>query len=409
MTTVQTVWVACRALLRNKMRSFLTTLGIVIGVAAVISMSAIGAGARARVSSMFESMGSNILVVFSGSSRQGGMRGGQGSQPTLTWDDLERIREDIPDVRYAAPMMGIGAQVMAEGQNWQTQVRGTTADYFGIRNWPAANGEIFGDVDEDAGAKVAVVGQTVVNNLFGEDFNPVGQLIRINNIPFVVIGVAAKKGNNAWGSDEDDVVFVPSSTFRAKLQGGLQQFIPGTVMIGAVSQEATGTAKTAIEKLLRERHRIRPGNEDDFTVRNMSEMASAQQEGAKTMTSLLAGIALVSLIVGGIGIMNIMLVSVTERTREIGLRMALGAKPAAILIQFVTEAVVLSVIGGLLGVAAGIGAARYLVTTFDWPLLIEPMFSVIAVGFSGIVGVVFGLYPAWKASRLDPIQALRFE
>ncbi|HNU67960.1 MAG TPA: ABC transporter permease [Myxococcota bacterium] len=409
MTTVQTIWVACRALLRNKMRSFLTTLGIVIGVAAVISMSAIGAGARARVSSMFESMGANILIVFSGSSRQGGMRGGQGSQPTLTWADLDRIREDIPDVRYAAPMMGIGAQVMAEGQNWQTQVRGTTADYFGIRNWPAASGEIFGDVDEDAGAKVAVVGQTVVNNLFGEDYNPVGQLIRINNIPFSIIGVAAKKGNNAWGSDEDDVVFVPSSTFRAKLQGGLQQFIPGTIMVGAVSQEATGSAKTAIEKLLRERHRIRPGNEDDFTVRNMSEMASAQQEGARTMTSLLAGIALVSLIVGGIGIMNIMLVSVTERTREIGLRMALGAKPAAILIQFVTEAVVLSVIGGLLGVAAGIGAARYLVTTFDWPLLIEPMFSVIAVGFSGIVGVVFGLYPAWKASRLDPIQALRFE
>jgi putative ABC transport system permease protein len=391
------------------MRSFLTTLGIVIGVAAVISMSAIGAGARARVAATFESMGSNMLVVFSGSSKQGGMRGGMGSQPTLTWDDMDRIKAEVEGVRYVAPMMGSQAQVMAEGLNWQTTVRGTTPDYFGIRNWSTAAGEWFGESDIAAGAKVAVLGQTVVNNLWGDGENPVGELVRINNVPFEVIGVAEKKGNNAWGSDEDDVVFIPTKTFRSKLQGGLQQYIPGPIMVSAVSQDAIETAKAGIEKLLRESHRIRLGAEDDFTVRNMSEMASAQQEGAKTMTSLLAGIALVSLIVGGIGIMNIMLVSVTERTREIGLRMALGAKPRTILMQFVIEAVVLSSIGGLLGVATGIGAAQYLVSKFDWPLLIEPMFSVIAVGFSAMVGVAFGLYPAWKASRLDPIQALRFE
>lgn len=409
MTIFQTIWVACRALLRNKMRSFLTTLGIVIGVAAVISMSAIGAGARAKVAEAFQSMGSNMLMAFSGSSRQGGMRGGAGSQPSLTWNDMEDIREQVDGVKYVAPMMGVAAQVMGNGQNWATSVRGTSVDYFSIRSWGTDTGELFSEQDTEHGSKVAVLGRTVVTNLFGEGADPVGEVVRINNIPFEVIGVMASKGSSARGDDEDDTVFVPWKTFRAKLSGGLQQFVPGPIMIGAESPEALETARVGVEKLLRTNHRIRPGADDDFTVRNLSEMAQAQQEGAATMTSLLAGIALVSLIVGGIGIMNIMLVSVTERTREIGLRMALGAKPSAVLVQFLIEAVVLSVIGGLLGVASGIGAAQYLVSTFNWPLLIQPAFSILAVGFSALVGVTFGLYPAWKASRLDPIQALRFE
>lgn len=409
MTIIQTVWVACRALLRNKMRSFLTTLGIVIGVAAVISMSAIGAGARARVAEAFESMGSNMLIVFSGSSRSGGMRGGAGSQPSLTWTDMDDIKEQVEGVRYVAPLMMVSAQVMGNGQNWQTGVRGTSVDYFAIRNWGTQSGELFSEQDGARGAKVAVLGKTVVSNLFGEGVDPVGEVVRINNIPFEVIGVAAAKGSSARGEDEDDVVFVPYKTFRAKLSGGLQQYIPGPIMVSAESQEALLTARAGVERLLRVNHKIRPGAEDDFTVRNLSEMASAQQEGANTMTSLLAGIALVSLVVGGIGIMNIMLVSVTERTREIGLRMALGAKPSTVMVQFLIEAVVLSLIGGLLGVATGIGAATYLVSTFNWPLLIQPGFSILAVGFSALVGVTFGLYPAWKASKLDPIQALRFE
>ncbi len=409
MTIFQTIWVAGRALLRNKMRSFLTTLGIVIGVAAVISMSAIGAGARAKVAEAFQSMGSNMLMAFSGSSRQGGMRGGAGSQPSLTWNDMEDIREQVDGVKYVAPMMAVAAQVMGNGQNWGTSVRGTSVDYFSIRSWGTDTGELFSEQDTEHGSKVAVLGRTVVTNLFGEGADPVGEVIRINNIPFEVIGVMAAKGSSARGDDEDDTVFVPWKTFRAKLSGGLQQFVPGPIMIGAESPEALELARVGVEKLLRTNHRIRPGADDDFTVRNLSEMAQAQQEGAATMTSLLAGIALVSLIVGGIGIMNIMLVSVTERTREIGLRMALGAKPSAVMVQFLIEAVVLSVIGGLLGVASGIGAAQYLVSTFNWPLLIQPAFSILAVGFSALVGVTFGLYPAWKASRLDPIQALRFE
>lgn len=409
MTIFQTIWVAGRALLRNKMRSFLTTLGIVIGVAAVISMSAIGEGARAKVAEAFQSMGSNMLMAFSGSSRQGGMRGGAGSQPSLTWNDMEDIAEQVEGVKYVAPMMAVAAQVMGNGQNWGTSVRGTSVDYFSIRSWGTDTGELFSDQDTEHGSKVAVLGRTVVTNLFGEGADPVGEVVRINNIPFEVIGVMAAKGSSARGDDEDDTVFVPWKTFRAKLSGGLQQFVPGPIMIGAESPEALELARVGVEKLLRTNHRIRPGADDDFTVRNLSEMAQAQQEGAATMTSLLAGIALVSLIVGGIGIMNIMLVSVTERTREIGLRMALGAKPSAVLVQFLIEAVVLSVIGGLLGVASGIGAAQYLVSTFNWPLLIQPAFSILAVGFSALVGVTFGLYPAWKASRLDPIQALRFE
>jgi putative ABC transport system permease protein len=401
--------VALRALLRNKTRSLLTALGVIIGVGAVIAMTAIGAGAKDRVAKTFEAMGSNMLVVRSGSSRGGGVRGGGGSQPSLTWDDLAAIRDEVPGVRHIAPQLSTRAQVAADGQNWNTVVQGTTADFFAIRNWKARRGTILSDDDEQTSAKVALVGKTVVDNLYGDGADPVGQVIRVGNVPFEVIGVLETKGQASFGQDMDDVIIIPAATYRSKLLGGLQQYIDGSILVGAASQEATAAAQPRIEELLRRRHRIRGDAEDDFSVRNLADLASAQQEGADTMQSLLAGIALVSLLVGGIGIMNIMLVSVTERTREIGLRMAVGARARSILGQFLVEAVSLSLIGGLVGVAAGLGAARYLVARFDWPMLVQPTIIGVAVAFSAAIGIGFGLYPAYKASRLDPIQALRYE
>jgi putative ABC transport system permease protein len=407
-TPTRILAIAARALLRNKLRSFLTMLGVIIGVGAVIAMTAIGAGASARVQASFEQMGSNVLVVRSGSSQQGGARGGAGSQPTLTWGDLEAIR-GLGSVRYAAPSLSTNAQILADGQNWQTRVEGTTPELFSIRNWRIASGTFFEADDESAGAKVAVLGNTVAQNLFGPYVEPIGQIVRIGHVPFEVIGVTAPKGQSGFGQDQDDTVWVPARTFRSKLQGGLQQFIAGNVTVSAVSAADASRAQEELEALLRRRHRIAAGAPADFTVRNLAEIATAQQEGAATMTSLLAGIALVSLVVGGIGIMNIMLVSVTERTREIGLRMAVGAKPRSILTQFLVEAVALSVAGGLLGTGAGLGAAAFLVARFDWPMLVQPEVIAGAVVFSGIVGVAFGMWPALKASRLDPITALRYE
>ena len=409
MNLLQVVLVAVRALLRNPLRSFLTALGVVIGVGCVLAMTSIGAGARARVDETFASMGSNMLIVRSGESRSGGARGGAGTQPTLTWEDLEAIENEVPAVAVAAPLLVSPAQLMAEGQNWASSVQGTMPVYFEIRNWPIGRGRFFDDADVEAGAKVIVLGQTIVDNLFGAFTDPLGQIVRVNRVPFEVIGVAAAKGQSAFGSDNDDVAFVPVTSYRSRIEGGLGQFLSGTIFASAVSAETTADAQNQIETLLRARHRIRPGAPDDFTVRNLGDLAAAQQEGARTMTSLLAGIALVSLVVGGIGIMNIMLVSVTERTREIGLRMAVGARPRSILGQFLVEAIALSLIGGLLGVAAGLGSASWLVARFDWPMRVEPGIVVLALGTSAVVGIAFGLYPAWKASRLDPIQALRYE
>jgi putative ABC transport system permease protein len=405
----QILLVAFRALLRNKLRSFLTTLGVVIGVGAVIAMTSIGAGARARVEETFEKMGSNMLVVRSGSNQAGGVRSGAGTDLTLTWEDLDAIAKEVPNIRYTAPVLSMAAQVTGDGQNWATSIQGTTPDYFAIRNWAVARGTFFSELDVARGAKVAVLGQKVVENLFGPFADPVGEIIRIGDAPFEIIGVAAEKGQSPFGTDYDDVVFVPVSTYRAKLEGGLAQFIGGSVFVAATSQGLSMEVQQGIETLLRARHRIRPLTPDDFSVRNLSDFAAAQQEGARTMNLLLAGIALVSLLVGGIGIMNIMLVSVTERTREIGLRMAVGAKARSILTQFMVEAVVLSLIGGLLGVAFGLGAASYLVASFGWPMLIQSRIVVVAMAFSALVGVGFGVYPAYKASRLDPIQALRYE
>jgi putative ABC transport system permease protein len=406
---LETFRVALRALLRNKMRSFLTVLGIIIGVGAVIAMVAIGEGAKAQVEASFASMGSNLLILLPGSSTSGGAHGGFGSQPTLTWDDLRAIRREAASVRYAAVQLRSNAQVMSEDQNWATSVTGTSPEYFQIRNWRVDRGRALLDSDVESSSKIAILGQTVVDKLYGPSADPIGQTVRIKNIPFEVVGVLARKGQSPMGQDYDDAVFVPQSTFQSKIQGGLQKFISGSIIMSAVSTEATARAEAQVSGLLRDRHHLEGGADDDFSIRNLTEMANAQAEGTRTLTTLLASIAGVSLLVGGIGIMNIMLVSVTERTREIGVRMAVGATPFNILLQFLVEALTLAVAGGMVGVALGVFTAGRLAARFGWPTLIRPDIVVVSVCFSGLVGVVFGLYPARKASRLDPIDALRYE
>ncbi|HEY2899913.1 MAG TPA: ABC transporter permease [Polyangia bacterium] len=409
MNVLQTTRVAARALARNKLRSFLTTLGIIIGVSAVIATVAIGEGAKAQVEQQFASMGSNLLIIMSGSTSSGGAHGGFGSMPTLTWDDLKSIQTEIPTVRYAAPSLRSTAPLITDEQNWTTSVTGTTPDFFQIRSWPVSEGSMFTSSDLEGGTKVVLLGDTVVQKLYGPGYNPVGQMVRIRNVPFQVMGVLAKKGQSASGQDYDDAAFVPASTFQTKIQGGLQKYLSGAILVGASASDTTARAQTQITGLLRERHHLQRGTDDDFSIRNLAELANAQQEGAKTLTTLLASIAAVSLLVGGIGIMNIMLVSVTERTREIGVRMAVGARRSDILAQFLTEALALSVAGGVIGVALGVLLAEQLASRFQWPLLIRPEVIMIAVAFSALVGIGFGLYPARKASRLDPIDALRFE
>ncbi|HSM92395.1 MAG TPA: ABC transporter permease [Anaeromyxobacteraceae bacterium] len=401
--------VAWRALLRNKTRSFLTTLGIVIGVTAVIAMVTIGDGAKARVQQTFEAMGSNMLILLPGTTTHGGMGGGFGSLPTVTWDDLRAIQTELAAVRYVSPNLRAAAPVVAEDQNWTTSIFGVGADYFQIRNWGTATGSLFGTSDVDAGSKVVLIGQTVATQLYGEGIDPVGRTVRIKGVPFTVVGMLESKGQSAMGQDFDDSVFVPYSTFLAKIQSGLKNVIAGAVMIGADSAENTRKAEEQVRALLRDRHHLPEGTDDDFSIRNLTEMASGVEQGTRTMTLLLAAIAAVSLLVGGIGIMNIMLVSVTERTREIGVRMAVGARQRDILLQFLVESLTLAATGGAVGVALGLGGAIWLASSFGWPILVRPGVIVIAVTFSALVGVGFGLYPARKASKLDPIQALRFE
>jgi putative ABC transport system permease protein len=406
---VQTLRVALRAILRNKLRSFLTTLGIVIGVGAVITMMAIGAGAKVRVEEAFAAMGTNVLIIQHGSSRAGGVRGGFGSMPTLTWDDLAAIRRDVPTVKLAAPTLRSNMPVVGEDQNWTTTIIGTSPEYFDIRNWPIALGSLLASADIEGGTKVIVLGQTVVDKLYGPNANPLGLSVRVGGKPFQVVGVAAKKGQSATGQDYDDAAFIPFTTFAQKIQGGLGKYLQGSLIVAATSSATTARAQEQITSLLRDRHHIAATEDDDFQVRDLSEIAGAQEQGAQTMTMLLASVAAVSLLVGGIGIMNIMLVSVTERTREIGIRMAVGAEPHHILTQFLVEALSLAIAGGLIGVAAGIGVAAWIATRFHWPTLLQPDVIAVSVAFSGLVGIVFGIYPARRASQLDPIDALRFE
>jgi len=408
MNLLQTFRVAVRALFRNKMRSFLTALGIIIGVAAVIAMVAIGEGAKAQVEATFAAMGTNLLVVRSGSSHGGGVRGGFGSQPTLTYDDLKAIETQVPAVRAAAPVLSTSGQLQSEDQNWNTSIQGTTPAYLEIRNWSMSQGLPLSESDVASAAKAVLLGTTVATELFGST-NPVGQLVRISGVPFTVEGVLASKGQSSYGHDYDDVVLVPETTFRQRLAPGLGNFLSGTIYIEAASDEDTARAERQVTSLLRDRHRLADGAPDDFSIRNLAEMADAKQQGTQTLTALLASIAAVSLLVGGIGIMNIMLVSVTERTREIGIRMAIGATPSQILSQFLIESLTLALVGGLLGIALGVGAGQQLALRMGWPLLIRPDVAILAVAFSAAVGVGFGLYPAVKASRLDPIDALRFE
>ncbi len=401
--------VAFRALLRNKLRSFLTMLGVIIGVAAVIAMMAIGEGAKAQVEATFRAMGTNMLVIMSGSSRGAGVRGGSGSSPTLTWEDMAAIKAQIPTVALVAPQLQTRGQIVVEEQNWSTSITGTSPEFFEIRAWGVDRGALFGESDVETGTKVALLGQTVVEKLWGAGYDPIGRIVRVKNVPFEVIGVLAKKGLTPWGQDYDDVVFVPTTTYLGKIQGAGSPTIPGTIMVSARREDEMTRTQDGITALLRERHKLRRDAEDDFSIRNLSEVANARAESTKTFTMLLASIALVSLVVGGIGIMNTMLVTVTERTREIGVRMAIGAKPRQIMAQFLVESVTLSVLGGLIGVGVGVGVAKKLAAKFEWPVVLQPDIIFLAVGFAAAVGIGFGLYPARKASQLDPIQALRTE
>ena len=408
MNLLQTLRVALLALRRNLLRSFLTTLGMIFGVGAVIAMVAIGEGATAKLDAQFAAMGSNLLIVSPGSAQTAGVRGGAGTKQAITWDDLKAIRTELPSVRNAAAQLRATVNVTSESQNWLTSVNGVTPEFLDLRAWHIESGLPFGQVETEARAKVCTLGGTVVDKLFpGQD--PIGQSVRIRNVTFLVTGTLERKGQSSWGQDYDDIILVPASSYQAYVVGGNQKFVAGNFVVGGRSADTMDRTEKDVTALLRQRHRIQDGAEDDFQIRNLTEIANQQQQEKQTMTMLLAGVALVSLLVGGIGIMNIMLVSVTERTREIGLRMAIGATPGRILLQFLVEALTLSVLGGLLGVLVGIAGAWEVARRIDWPLLIRPDASVLAVGFSGFVGLAFGIYPAYRASRLDPIEALRHE
>jgi putative ABC transport system permease protein len=403
-----TLRIAFKALGRNKMRSGLTMLGIIIGVGAVIAMIAIGSGAKARIQEQIASMGSNLLIVLSGSATSGGFRWGSGSVPTLTVEDAKAIASELSAVKYAAPVLQGVTQVVYGNQNWSTITFASTPEALLIRDWPVARGRAFTQSDLEGAAKVCLLGQTVVENLFG-DIDPVGQVVRIKQFPFTLVGVLSIKGQTTWGQDQDDVIYVPLTTGQRLLFG--QQF-PG--MVRSISVQATGPdtmnlAEDQITQLLRQRHRLRPYQDNDFTVRNLTEALSTAEESARVMSLLLGAIASISLLVGGIGIMNIMLVSVTERTREIGIRMAVGARGRDILYQFLIEALVLSLIGGLIGIVIGVGASKLISQFFKWPTLISVNALFLSFSFAGGVGIFFGFYPARKAAKLDPIEALRYE
>jgi len=391
------------------MRSALTMLGIVIGVGAVIAMLAVGKGASQKIADQIASIGSNLLIILPGSTSSGGVRRmGAGTQPTLTMGDTEAILRECPAVADVAPEHGGIAQIVYGNQNWATGIRGTTPNMLNVREWQLASGRVFTGQEVKSGGKVCLLGRTVVDNLFG-NIDATGQVVRIKNVPFIVIGVLEAKGQSLTGKDQDDTIFLPITVAQKQLFG--TQF-PGMVRIihvKAKSTEDLAAAEKQINELLRQRHRLGPKQENDFTVRNLTQLMQTQEQSSKVMALLLGAIASVSLIVGGIGIMNIMLVSVTERTREIGIRMAVGAKTWDIRLQFIIEAITLSLIGGVIGIILGVGGSKILSTFAEWPTIISPFYVVLAFCFSGLVGIFFGFYPAYKASLLDPIDALRYE
>ena len=401
---------AWRALTTNLMRSILTMLGIIIGVAAVITMIAVGSGAQKRVEEQIKGLGSNIMLVLPGAQSTGGVRLGAQTGQTLTEEDAKAIGVDVPEVQAAAPSLRTGAQVVSGNSNWNTSVFGTTPDYFEVREWPIALGRGFEASELSGSGKVAIVGQTVVDQLFG-GADPIDQTIRVKKVPLTVIGVLSPKGQNSIGQDQDDVVVVPLSTFRNRVQGmsGGRLKRIGSVSVKVREGQSMKAAEDNIRELLRQRHRLQAAQDDDFSVRNLTEMLQAQEESSRVMTLLLAAVAGVSLVVGGIGIMNIMLVSVTERTREIGLRMAVGARGRDILSQFLIEAVTLSLIGGAIGVVLGAATTLAVAHFAGWQVALSAKAVLLAVGFSAAVGVFFGFYPARRASALLPIQALRYE
>ncbi len=402
MRFLSTIKVSLRALRRNALRSVLTALGIIIGVAAVIAVVSIGNGAKVQVEASIASLGQNIVSVFPGNFTTGGVRGGFGTASTLTVEDALAISREVAGVVNLSPEMRDRAQVLANGLNWSTQIAGEDISYLDIRIWPVTEGTMFTEGDVRSAAKVCVIGKTVADQLF-QGVDPIGQTLRIRNIPFKVVGLLASKGFNYFGQDQDDTVLIPYTSHLKRLA---RRPYLNSIVIQAVSPEQMARIQQEITDLLLQR---RNGREQDFTVRNQLELAQAATSTSETMTALLGAVAVVSLVVGGIGIMNIMLVSVTERTREIGIRLAVGAHGRDVLLQFLTEAIVLSLLGGALGIAAGIGASELIAYWKNWPVLISTNAIVLAVAFSAIIGVFFGFYPARKAAELDPIEALRYE
>jgi putative ABC transport system permease protein len=410
MRLMEAIRSALSAIMANALRSLLTMLGIVIGVAAVIAMVAIGSGARNLVDQQIRSLGANLAIVTPGNVTQGGARLGAGAASSLTDEDAHAIRNEVDGVIAAAPFVQGGTQVVAGGSNWGTRIYGVDLDWFSAREWDIATGRGFDPEEIRRGDIVILLGQTVARNLFGEG-DPIGQTVRVRNVPFRVIGVMAPKGQSAFGQDQDDVVFVPLDAGRRRVIGRnyAKDGSVGSIFVKFANEEDIEPGIETMTELLRQRHRITGEQEDDFSIRNLTEIANTASASANTLSMLLAAVAAVSLLVGGIGIMNIMLVSVTERTREIGLRLAVGARPRDILSQFLIEATTLSTIGGAIGIALGSGTAYAVAQLAGWPSLISTNAILIAVGFSALVGIFFGFYPAQRAAKLDPIEALRRE
>ncbi len=405
MQGLMTLRIALRALARNKLRAFLTMLGIIIGVGAVIAMVAIGEGAKSTIRAQIAALGTNVLIVLPGSNVQGGVRAGFGNVNTLLDADGKAMARELPSVAFVSPVLRRQEQVVAANLNWGTLAQGVAPEFQQIRDWEVAQGRFLHEGDMESAAKVAVIGQTVARQLFGSD-EALDAVIRIRNIPFRVIGVLVPKGQTGQGTDQDDTVIIPYTTMQKRL---MRITWVQSIVVKAVNAERVDEAQEQITLLLRQRHRIGPEREDDFNVRNLSDIAEAATTTARVMAVLLGSVASISLLVGGIGIMNIMLVSVTERTREIGIRMAVGARSRDIMLQFLVEAVVMAATGGLIGILLGIGSSELIKQWAQWPTLINPAIIAIAFLFSGAVGVFFGFYPAKKAANLDPIEALRYE